>query len=88
MIEVVEQILDNYQNGATSGIASFDYLTLDEEHVLIGIETMAMVGEIIFRHAPKAPNVMTMGQVRQEVIKSLERSLNENADVWEELSKY
>jgi hypothetical protein len=71
-----------YSMGGTTHAVN---LVLPQENTSIIIENISMFskGSLVYKHQParhKAP--------QPQVLASLEKSLTENASVWEELSKY
>lgn len=64
------------------GTTSVKNIILANEGSLIAIENISMYSDVTYLHQPTDIN-----EPQDGVITSLERSLNENADIWEELSK-
>jgi hypothetical protein len=77
-----------YSIGPSNGTTPFSQFRLGEENTLIALESVAMCGEILLRDAPRRGTIPERTQAQLAVVASLERSLKEHADVWEELSKY
>ncbi len=77
-----------YKIGPSNGTTTVSEFRLGEEHTLVAIENVAMLGEVFLRDAPKRARPHERTQAQPAVVASLERSLKEHADVWAELSKY
>jgi len=77
----------DYLSGPSSGTSAVSGFRLEEDNTLIGIESVAMFsGRMFLRAAPgESPEVQ---QRHERVLRSIEQSLEENAAVWGELSKY
>ncbi len=75
----------------TTYIASQDirsYIMMD----VAAYSPLPVTSAVVFQELPTstitAPNITTVSAPRPSVIRSLERSLEDNATVWEQLSKY
>ncbi len=77
-----------YSIDATGGTDSFSAYRLGEGELFV-IDYVGMWGERMFLSPmPRRRQARGDGQAQPAVIASLERSLEENADVWAELSRY
>ena len=83
----MQQRVNQQENGqavgptsGTTSVAARRFL-LTAENTPIAIENIGMSGEVCLAAAPRATQ-------RLAVAKSLNRSIQEHADVWAELSKY
>ncbi len=77
-----------YSIGPSNGTTPFFQFRLGGENTLIAVESVAMCGEVLLRDAPRRGTIPERTQARSAVVASIERSLKQHADVWEELSKY
>lgn len=77
-------MLINPQDYQIDGTVSVGRIFLSDMASQIAIENISMLSCYTYRHNPTKANHLT----QPDVVRSLERSLNLNADVWEELSKY
>ncbi len=75
----MKKIIREYGIGGSTPVKSFD---LGQGQTIIAVESVSHLGKIIYRHNPQ-------GQPgNQEFLDSLERSLEENASIWEMLAKH
>jgi len=82
------QTREDYLSGPSSGTTAEAVFKGGEDRELIKIESVAMfAGKKLFLRAAPSENPEVQ-ENRHRVLDSLERSLEENADVWAELSKY
>lgn len=85
--------VDKYRPvGPSSGSSAvLSQVKLSENERLIAIENVGMMGGPVFiRSAPSETIVhaRSIEAVRPAISESIERSLNEHADVWAELAKF
>ncbi|MCH8876770.1 MAG: hypothetical protein IIA89_08075 [Chloroflexi bacterium] len=79
-----DSIRELYAQSAFNGTVSVSHVWLEWGHALIRVENISMATSInIF----EAPSSMLSTRLDPDVIRSLDRSITENATVWEELSK-
>ena len=74
----------NSQDYQIGGTVSVGQVFLPDVESQVFIENISMSSSFTYRHNPTKSNHLP----QPDVVRSLERSLNLNADVWEELSKY
>ena len=67
-----------YDIGGTTRV---EHLDVGEEQTIIAIQSISNLVKLIYRHNPEPT-------ISPEFRDSLERSLDENASVWEMLSKH
>lgn len=80
---------DYHEIGPSNGTKGVSEIILGEDHRLIAIENVGMfTEEIHLRGAPSRERFRGEKQIRPSVSASLDRSIEEYGDVWEELSKY
>jgi len=72
------------QDYLKDGTVSVKRIFLDDRKIEIAIENITMFGHFSYEHNP----IRTSQVPQPDVVSSLERSLEENADIWEELSRY
>jgi hypothetical protein len=76
-----------YSIGSTSGVRELNNLVLEDSSRLVAIETASMISKLSYDHDPKRSTADRSGP-NPDVVASLNRSIQENAEVWEELAKY
>jgi hypothetical protein len=74
--------------GMSGGTTSLDWSRLGSSPALIAAESVLMIGSFTLEAAPLRSNIDERTSAQPEVIASLERSLQQNADIWAELSQY
>ena len=72
----------------SGGTTSVDWSRLESSPALIAAETVLMIGDVTLEAAPLSSNIDERTSAQPEVIASLERSLQQNAEIWAELSQY
>jgi len=72
------------QDYQIDGTVPVKRILLDDQEIEIAIENITMFGHFSYEHNP----IKTSQVPQPDVVSSLERSLKENANIWEELSRY
>ena len=82
MFQVFEEIIERYRPSNYNGTIPISSITLGEESALISVETASMASKVTISE------VLDEVFFRENVVSSLEKSLRENSEVWDELSKH
>lgn len=76
-----------YSIGPTNGTVAVSEPSLGTDDLLIAIDSVAMVAKITLAGSPEETSVIEGEQIDPAVIASLERSIEENREIWAELAK-
>jgi hypothetical protein len=83
MITTFEEIIKQYRPSTHNGTTSVSSIIMEEGTALLRVETASMASKFVIQEA-----LTEESNVKPHVIKSLEKSLKDNATIWEELSKH
>ncbi|MCZ7540050.1 MAG: hypothetical protein M5U29_09080 [Anaerolineae bacterium] len=76
-----------YSIGPTNGTVAVSEPHLGTGDMLIAIDSVTMVGKFTLCGSPEETNMVEREQIDPAVIASLERSIEENREIWAELAK-
>ena len=78
----------SYETRQTNGTIAVAEVVLERDKTLFFAETAAMLSSLGFLQSPPTHPPQRENDGQPHVIASLERSIEKNAAVWQELSKY
>lgn len=83
MIQDFEMLIKQYRPTTHNGTETVSLVTLDKGQALLRVETASMASKVIIHEAPDQGTMIS-----EKVVKSLEKSLRDNSEIWDELSKH
>ena len=83
MIQNFEDLIEQYRPSDYNCTVAVSSIILGEESALLRVETASMASKITVSEAIDNEIV-----IRENIIDSLEKSLKDNSEVWDELSKH
>ncbi|MCI0608173.1 MAG: hypothetical protein L0Z71_03800 [Anaerolineae bacterium] len=83
LIQNFEELIEQYRPSIHNGTIPVSLIVLDGENALLRVETASMASKVIIDEA-----LDNQILIRENIVESLERSLRDNSEVWDELSKH
>jgi hypothetical protein len=82
-MKTFEELIEQYRPSIYNGTIPVSTISLNGESALLRVETASMASKVTV-HEPFDEKVI----IRKHIVESIEKSLRENSEVWDELSKY
>lgn len=82
MLEVFEDVLEQYRPSEYNHTVPVSSIVLGEDSALLRVETASMASKVTVSEALDNDIL-----IRENIVDGLERSLRNNSQVWDELSK-